>query len=354
VPTPLEAEISSLLREMRDPASVADELARRWERNLLSEPEQADCAQFFVASGLYVRLFGQVVRLVEDGQLLPWTALAEAIGRARIRLVAHEISSLVQGAEAQNAIPELLRSRQLDAWHPDLLRRRSLEQQEQLERIKRRKQELKEKLEFMRNNHLQDEEAKVLAEVQNIFPGDPEFQHEQEAYQLRWAKEVISNSSTTTDLTQDLIWKSEKLAPEQEIGKDLIVRRAKVLAAEHPERAYDLALGLHFMEMHAEAIEVLNEGTSAALSPSDWLRLELMISARQFVNALDEASQLELKYAGLPDTAFAVVYSRARALWGLGQKAMATELLRSLVRIRPQYRSAHSLLMEWTSGGEET
>ena len=114
--------------------------------------------------------------------------------------------------------------------------------------------------------------------------------------------------------------------------------------------AYDLAMNLHFMDFNLEALEILRV---APPSPAvDWLTLELMIQSRRFVDALSQAAHLEAAYAEDPDAAFAVTYARARALKGLGQVELAIDLLRSLIRVRPAYKSAQSLLMDW-SGGDE-
>lgn len=346
--TPLEAEISSLMKEHGDVGLVADDLVRRWERNLLNENEQVDCAQFLVAAGLYSRLFEQVYRLISDGHALPWTQLAEAIGRGRVKIGPKEIRFLIEGAESQDRLVEFLRSRQLDVWDRRFTEKRAQLSGQRALAIEQKKQVLKDKLEFVRNSRMYDEEEKVLAEIQTLFPDEPEFASDRDSFELRFAREVIAKSNHThaTDPTQDLVWKIEKLSPEQQTSKGLIVERAKEMAKENPRLAYDLAVCLHFMDFNAEALEVL-EG--APRSPAaDWLRLELMLRARQFLSALDEASQLEVDYADDPEAVFAVVYARARALWGLGQNLMAIDLLRSLVRIRPQYKSAHSLLMDWT------
>ena len=355
VSTHLEVEISSLLNSYGDPVLVADELIRRWDRNLLSEPEQNDCAFFLVASGLYIRLFEQIVRLTEDDRALPWTALAEALGRGRVPLSAAECKALLEGATAQDALESLVQSKSIGpAIDPSLLanfeKERLAAEIRRTAAITQRRLALKERLEFLRTNRMSEEEAKTLREIDQLFPNDPDFLFEKEAFELRWANEVIANSTTSSDATKDLRWKSEYLNSEQNLGKELIVERAIDLARENPRRAYDLALSLHFMDFHTEAIDVLEYSTDQV--KVDWLRLELFIHGRQFVNALDHASYLEVKYATLPDTAFAVVYGRARSLMGLEQKTMAIELLRSLVRIRPHYRSAHSLLMEWTAEGD--
>jgi tetratricopeptide (TPR) repeat protein len=120
------------------------------------------------------------------------------------------------------------------------------------------------------------------------------------------------------------------------------------IACGKPDLAYDLAMGLQMMDFHSEALQIL-----ALASPSpavDWLRLELEVRARRFVTALEEAHRLETLYASDPDAAFAATYARARALYGLGEKQTAIDLLRGLVKIRPHYRSAHSLLLDWAGG----
>lgn len=348
MPTPLEAEISSLLNETGDATQVADELVRRWERNLLDEQEQIDCAQFLVAAGLYPLLLRQLARMLKEELPLPWAQVAEALGRARIPLNDKEVRAIFAGAESQNAIRKLVRSHQLDIWDRGFGDRRSRVKSEMALEFEQRKLALKDKLEFMRNARMYEQEEKVLEEIEMLFPNEPEFANDRESFKIRWAREIISKSSSATDITQDLEWRTEKLPPEQVTAKGLIVERAKELAHENPRLAYDLAVCLHFMNFNAEALEVLEEahGSHAA----DWLRLELMIRARQYVNALDEAAHLEVAYAGDPEAVFAVVYARARALWGLGQNSMAIDLLRSLVKIRPQYKSAQSLLMDWTGG----
>jgi hypothetical protein len=104
------------------------------------------------------------------------------------------------------------------------------------------------------------------------------------------------------------------------------------------------------MDFHTEAIAVLEKAPEGAAA--DWLRLDLLIAARLFVDALTEAQTLESRYASDPEATFATAYARARALKGLGQTELAIDLMRGLVRVRPGYKSAQSFLMDW-SGGDE-
>jgi hypothetical protein len=348
VPTALEAEMSSLLSQEKNLEDAAQPLIERWRRSLLSEEEQWDVAQFLVAAGLLPTLFAEIQRLIETHEKLPWAQFSEAIGRAGIKPDENEILALFDGAESQELIQELLRSRKLDDSSPAFKDRRRELEAEQARELEERKQSLKDKIYYLRANRMFEQEADLLDEFQALFPDATDVKGEREALNLRWAREVVSNSASTNDPVAGLQWRSEQLPLDQEKAKILIMQSAREFIAKDPRLSYDLAISLHLMDFNVEALEVLE--AAPPTRSSDWLRLELMVRARHFVSVLDEAAQLELAYADDPDATFAATYARARALYGLGQKDTAIEILRSLVRIRPTYKSAQSLLMDWDGG----
>jgi len=350
VPSPLEAEISSLLQEHGDTVLVAEVLVSRWRKNLFTEIEQIDCAQFLIAAGLYPMFFAEIIRLMEASAKLPWAQLAEGLGRSGIKLHEYDIQAILDAAELQNATTELLKSHQLDLYSRTFGEKRKEDKSSFLNALAERKQALKDKLHYMRSNRMFDQELMVLQEFEALFPDEPEIQIAKEAYQLRWARDVVANSTSITDATSDIRWRADRLSPEQISSKHLIIERAKELAHENPALAYDLAIALQLMDFHADAIEVLKFDLGSRAS--DWLRLELMIKARQFVSAMEEANHLELQYAGDPESVFSVTYARARAFHGLGQTLPAIDLLRSLIKVRPNYKSAQSLLADWAGGDE--
>jgi tetratricopeptide (TPR) repeat protein len=349
VPTPLEAEISSLLSQSGDPQEVAEQLLHRWKHRMLSEAEQIDCAQFLIAAGLFPTFFATLARLAQKQERLPWGQIAEAVGRSHLQIDEDEVHALLTGAQQQDALHELVRSHRLDAVDSQFSRAREKIKEEKRSDLQNKLEFLKEKLVFMRNNRLFEQEAEVIREIQTLFPEQTEAAAELKSLQFRWAREIVGKHQETHDVTADLHWKMNNLSPELNAAKKLIVERAKDFAQKDPALAYDLALSLHSMDFNAEAVDILSlaHEIGRGNEASDWLRLELMVLARQFVTALEEASRLELKYASDPEATFAANYARARALKGLGRTDMAIELLRSLVRIRPNYKSTQSLLLEW-------
>ena len=132
-------------------------------------------------------------------------------------------------------------------------------------------------------------------------------------------------------------------------------RETLKLAKNRKDLTFDLALSFHFMDRPQMALEILN-GLKAneTNSSTRWLKLELLLCNRRFVEALDLALELEIAEADDPETTFAINYIRAQAFWGLGQKDQALALIESLSRVRPNYRSIHSLKHKWSleSGSE--
>ncbi|HEX4926005.1 MAG TPA: hypothetical protein VFV50_18070, partial [Bdellovibrionales bacterium] len=80
---------------------------------------------------------------------------------------------------------------------------------------------------------------------------------------------------------------------------------------------------------------------------SQWLELDLLLETQRYVEVLQQADRLERKYSSDPDASFSAAYARAIALHGLGERTQATTLLEGIVKVRPTYRSAHSMLLKW-------
>jgi hypothetical protein len=356
VPTPLEAEISVLLKEHRQPERVAEILLKRWSSGQFSLEEQSDCALFLVAAGLYPLLFKHVLNLLNQKILpqLPWTAIAEGFGRAKLKPSEQEIDALIEGAQKQNAEPALLRSYQLDLWSRAFTSRR-----EQLARAENKEMHAEQRWEndlqvsalknrpAQQNPVLKTDHISPKKREHRLRDGDEFHTPSVESFspEIMLAKQVIDKSFSSQNLTEQLRRKLDRLPEELTSMKDLIVNRSVEMAQNDPHLAYDLALNLHFMSLDSDAIRVLEFALPSAAV--DWLRLELMIQSRQFVSALDIATRMEIDYAADPESAFAVAYNRARALHGLGEIGSAIELIETLVRVRPNYKSAEALLREW-------
>lgn len=346
----LEMQIRDLFSELGDLDQVVDALNDRWEKNLLTPEEQNEVARFFLARGDYHKLCAQLVRLLDKKQKLPWAEIALALEQTKLELSADEKRALTEGISEQQAYDEALQVSSVITWDP-LLERKNTERLARLSQELIQKREfIKDKINYFRAQRMYKEEAAALAELRLIFPGDESLPVDQRSADEKWAYEIVEKGATERDLLESLNKKVAELSDEQKKIKSVLVANAQEKVKEEPAQAYDLALHLHFMEFHLEALEILESAGRPLKEPEMWLRLELLIKSRKFVEALEETHFLEERFADDPESVFAAIYARGICLWELGQGALAVDLLKSIVKIRPGYRSAHSLLIAWTGG----
>lgn len=405
-----EKKIHDLLLSLGDSERVADQLLTDAKKDNYSEENELQLAHFLLLSGQYPTFFKHFRSLMDrlardqnsktpssaDKQIiLPWVYLAEAIGQVRIKPLPGETTAIRKGASEQNREAQLLKSYQLDLWDLSFPQRRSelkrgsgqtqkageshaeesesetkkqppsdspsMTEKDSRQLLQEEKAMLYEKLQFMRDNHMLEQEAQILNELLALYPNDAELGLAKKDLQIRWAKNVIASSTSKKNENLSMLrggtWPEDNI--ESALIKSLVIDRSIELASEYPERAYDLAIGLKFMDCPKEALEVLElqkkqppDKIKSSLMPTDWLYLELLLEARQYLRAFEETKKMEVQYSAAPETAPAIIYSRAQALWGLGQNEPAIELMKTLVRIRPDYKSAQSYLALWI--GEES
>lgn len=346
----LELQLHDLFTDLGDLEKVVSNLVERWEKNLLSPDEQREATRFFLRSGKYEIFSEQITRLLLNKQQLPWAELALGIEQSGIELSNEDKRSLIEGVAEQNAYEQVVEVSSAVDWDSLLEKKNSERLAKISQELIQKREFIKDKINYFRAQRMYKEEAAALAELQLMFPEDESLPADQRSADEKWAYEVVAHGAVERDLLESLNRKVTALTQEQSEMKTVLVSHARLTLKDHPQKAYDLALHLHFMEFHLEAIEILEAAGRPLQEAAQWLRLELLIKSRKFVEALEETHLLEEKYADHPDAVFAAIYARSICLWELGQGALAVDLLKSIVRIRPGYRSAHSLLIAWTGG----
>lgn len=346
----LEMQLHDLFSDLGSLEKVAEAISDRWEKNLLSPEEQREAFRFILKSGNSSLIAKQLERLLTSKQKLPWAELAFAIEFSGVKLSSEEKRALAEGVSEQNAYDEVLLVPSAVDWDPMFEKKNTDRIAKLTQELVQKREFIKDKVNYFRSQRMHREEAAALSELRVMFPNEASLPEDQRSADERWAYEVVAHGAMEQDLLESLNKKISRLTDDQKEMKSVLVADAKTRLSQHPKQAYDLALHLHFMEFHLEAIEILESSGQPLEEAELWLRLELMIKSRKFVEALEETHYLEERFADQPDSVFAAVYARSICLWELGQGSLAVDLLKSIVKIRPGYRSAHSLLIAWTGG----
>lgn len=306
-----------------------------------------------IQAGLYSQLLFQMRRCLKREMQLPWAAMIEALHKSGAKIEPIEVDAIFEGMNAQSAqfdddmMFDLVDSFALDRYdaRPAEYRSRKIAHLRQQHEEKRA--DLQRQLDYARVNRLFSQEKRLLDEIQAFDPNDSELSREKDLFEYREAQEIVENALAHSPPKAEIEKKFSQLPPELKKVAKPIIKRVRELAAKASEPLlYDLALMLIFMDLHEEGIKLLDGRRES--SRIDWLLLETLILGGQFAAALGEVENLEVKYAGDAEAPFALTYARARALWGLGDTVTAIELIKSLTRVRPTYRSANTLLQQWT------
>ncbi len=342
----LEIELQNRIYQGEDLEAIAEDLCLRLYDKKLRKDELWSLFHFLFHSGLDRKLIELAISLADQKKLLPYPHLIEIFHRNKVRPSSSFVESLSKGARKQELVEEFVRSSKwdkLDSRIPEY--RKTILEQKRSEVLKQ-KERLLEKVGFFKAQMMLEEEKRTLRILQRLAPADPKLPPMMEDFDQRWARHVLSRRAAShlesLEKTQTATTLEEKAAARK------IADEIRKLCRQDPRWAYNFSIGLMFMELFDEALDILQK--SPRDLASDWLRVELSLLNRHFVDALEEVSYLENKYAEDPETVFSSSYARAKALKGLGQIQSAIEILRSIINVRPTYRSASSLLADWSRG----
>lgn len=301
----IEREIQSLLQNVGDPSLVADELLKKWHRDELSEEDLERVSHFLITFGFHAALAENLAHKLKTNFKIPWSAVVRLIEVLNSKPSKEVVDSIFTGATEQDSLDQLIRFPQLAS--------------------------IDSRFGEVRTQHLDERRRQIHQQTEQLLNEAKNKIHRQKLQERDYfLKKKIAPSAEEKKLAQDF---AEKL--KKKIKKS-------------PSLAYDGAIAL-FQMGHAEtALETLK---MAKDSPEvAWLEVDLLLETRRFIDALTKLDSMEKQYASDPESTPALTYARAQALWGLQQSQAAIDLLQSLVRVKPDYRSASALLQHWREG----
>lgn len=342
--TSIELEIQALLLHHGSADLAADALIKKYENSKLSLPEFEAIANFLMTCGFYSTLFNLIGRKLRMAAKIPWGQFAEALMLSQAQVDNEIKESIIEGAQEQDALSHLSRSTYLDHFNSSLVSERKRRQQMFYQKHQQRRQEMLEEIALLRSQGLHQEEEKAVGRMALYFPDDAEIASMRASLRERLALDIISKKPATKNNL--FIPYHEAIDPEsRKILDQIFQRMAHQLDGQTAFLAEDFAVALLTWEDEEAALKILDLGPPTV--SGDWLKAEILLSARRFVELLNHLTWLEATYGTDPECLFSVNYLRAQALWGLNQRDRAIEILQGMVITRPQYRAAHSLLNQW-------
>lgn len=342
-----ELELRRLLKQKLSNQELLNEMIKVLLSGNLKWEEQRPFYDFLFMTERHSTLINLFAQAIENKNRIPYDMMIEMFGLKNIEPKASVIEALLKALKRQNAIADLFAARQWDRFDKRLTSMRNEMVEAKVKEQRAFKENMLDKFWFLRNQRMVDQAGKVLRRMLELYPEDESLQKIKDDFDEQWAREVLANHMAK--LSDDKLERTltAPSSSDEEMLNQFMINGEK-LSLQQRESATDLAIAFWFMDEPNRGLEILS--WAAPSHSNDWLRAEMMFSARRFVEALEQLNTLEIRYINDPETTFGVSYLRAQCLFELNQQASALEIMQSIVRVRPNYRSAHALILEWTKG----
>jgi hypothetical protein len=340
-----ERKIHRLLTVGKTPQAIFDEITIDLLQKKVNEAERLSIFNFAMNAGLYQQLLANFVEVFHEKAPTPWSHFMILLDKLKIKPSKDVIESVLKGARRQERLESLALTHAWDIFDPRFGEIRSQVEAERKQKYSDKKRMLLDKIEFYRNQRMADEERRAIRVLLKMYPDDPGIKQEFEHFQRQWARDVVARNAIETHDSRVL--QRPTLEPEERKAAKIFMDAMISKAQTNASTAYNFAIGLKMMGLPEAGLKVLEMIDDSWAS--EWLKVELLIDCGRFVDCLNSVHELELRYSTNPEATFAATYARAKALHGLGQSGPAIDLLQSIVNIRPNYRSAYTLMTEWAS-----
>ncbi|NCN39625.1 hypothetical protein GW916_00090, partial [bacterium] len=210
--------------------------------------------------------------------------------------------------------------------------------------------QLLEKFEFLRNQGLDQEARQVLRSLRSGFPEDVELLRMETQFNEELARDVLLDFDNVHEETQTYM---PVFSKEERAFFDQLRELAKTYLADHSEQYLELTYFFMFLEEYESALSMLPMNQNLSFSEF-WLKAELLKQARRYMEALELADEILRNFSGEPESLLETLYFKAEIFSLMKQHAKALELLESITKVRPNYRSSSHLIQSLRSKGQSS
>lgn len=330
----IEQNIRNLLKE-KDSVLVADELMKLWDTPNLTSQDKNAIAHFLMRAGFLSTLKNQILEDLSKGKKVNWHSLLYFLTQPN--LSTDKIDSIYVGLIETQEVDEIIHFKELTKYskfkiiYDEIIAKKQKNLFDELNKLKT-------KLKHAINDKNQAEIQRLTLILDQKFSFDGEAKDLTSDIELAKVRKILKKKEATVfENLNDSVERSKEF---KKMAKSYIEK-----AKADKSNAYHLAISLLQMDAYETALEVLElskDGTS-----KDWLKIELLILNKKYIEALQFSFDLEKKYVSNPDTIFDTLYYRSLAFYELNEKEKAKNILKKILEVKPEHIKSKIKLGEW-------
>ena len=197
-------------------------------------------------------------------------------------------------------------------------------------------------LDFAKTQGFLKEEERIINALLLKHPNNPKYKEYQFELKEKLAQKILKENKEKHS-KKNII--SDLFVPEKNKIKDNIYKKVEQIAKKQPKKSKNLSLALYFMQWPDKAFALLKKYPNN--SNDIYFLLNWLIETNQYILGLDYIDKILQSKQEDSEILFLMSYKKAQVLYYLGKKTEAKEYLTDILKIKPDYRSAQSLLQHW-------
>jgi tetratricopeptide (TPR) repeat protein len=349
--TVLDKKLISFFSSSKTYQEVIEHFFDELSSHTLSLQEQAYVSSFFLLSGGHLQLLEIFKDHLKKKLPLAWNYLVETLSFNGFIFNEESAYKIFEEAKKQNLVHELVKTRRLDPWIPQLAQVREQLFEEKQNQMSHIKEQGLAQVDLYRVQQMEDQELQVLRYLSSVDPHDPVIQSRWNDLNKRRSQKLLELKIESRFLTQELQQQQENkkdLETQNQLLKTILER-----VNQDPFNdllIYNYAIFLTQTDCYDEALILLNRIQNFSQSHI-WLKVFLLSATNQFLKALEYLDNIEtqspLDFFEDGSFVLALQYERALLYWKLNQKSKALMLVEELLQLNPDYRDASTLARQW-------
>ncbi len=339
----IELRIRNMMNEHRHMDEIVEMLLNTSASSKVQKSDLSTIAQFFVNSGYHKEYFRQFPRRFYEQSGITWTHFVEILLRQNIDIPNKVIEAIREGCEKTKSQENLCLNKKWLSVDDSLEPTRQKLWESKKNNQEKTRQIMIQKIHFFRTQRLLSDEKKAFAKFKEMFPNDDTLNSLYEEFKERQARSVVNRRNEENKFRKLKETDSQPISLEEKKIVDVVYNYCEVLTDLSSSDLHNLSIMFTNFEQYSYALNILNRINRPQIEDL-LLKLELLMLSENYFEVLTHIEEIEKDYYENVEINFGLVYSKAQAYNFLNQKAKAANLLRSIVKLRPNYRSAQSLL----------
>ena len=317
-------------------------------KKIIKNSDAMEVGRFLYNAGLHKQLIQFAVKQLKNNKLVPWPFVIQSLTDHKISISESHAKILYKNmltkTEQENS-PYIFACKNWGENFQEFELFRTVFLDKLREENITTKDELLKSLEFVQSQGLIDEESKIINQLLEVEPDNKEFLQLRKNLKETMALQFIRKQRQSQ---QNLQFQRENTLPffsKDTPLKKRLLKDALEISRKYPKKTKSMAVFLYMMgwpDAGAKLLdqEPLNQETS-------WFYLEWLMEMKQYTACVEMAHQLLQSTDEDPEKLFFINYITAQAFYYLGEEKKAITYLNDIITVRPDYKSAQSLMEKW-------